>query len=55
MRACCIEKDYDSCMECADFPCKELQFELDSNPEAEDNLKKLKDRKGDSPEPCRAR
>ena len=41
MRKCCIEKAYDSCIECADFPCKELQFELDNSPEAIDNLKKL--------------
>ena len=42
MRKCCIEKAYNSCIECVDFPCKELQFELDNSPEAIDNLKKLK-------------
>jgi hypothetical protein len=42
MRKCCIEKKYNSCIECVDFPCKELQFELDNSPEALDNLKKLK-------------
>ena len=42
MRKCCIEKGCYSCIECSDFPCKELQFELDNNPEAKDNLEKLK-------------
>lgn len=42
MRKCCIEKKYDSCIECVDFPCKELQFELDNSPEAKENLNKLK-------------
>ena len=42
MRQCCINHGYESCIECADFPCKELQFELTHNPEAEDNLQKLK-------------
>lgn len=42
MRECCIEKDYYSCIECSDFPCKELQFELNHNPDAEQNLKNLK-------------
>ena len=42
MRKCCISKEYISCIECAHFPCKELQFELEHNPEAIDNLKKLK-------------
>ncbi|HPQ45423.1 MAG TPA: DUF3795 domain-containing protein [Syntrophales bacterium] len=43
MRVCCVEKGYDSCIECGDFPCEELQFELTINPEAQDNLAKLKD------------
>lgn len=42
MRKCCIEKQYDSCIECSDFPCKELRFELDHSPDAEKNLAKLK-------------
>lgn len=42
MRKCCIEKEYDSCIECTDFPCRELQFELDNVPDARDNLEKLK-------------
>lgn len=45
MRKCCIEKKYNSCIECADFLCKELQFELNNNPEAIDNLRKLRDNK----------
>jgi hypothetical protein len=43
MRKCCINKEYNSCIECDDFPCKELQFELKHNPEAKDNLEKLKE------------
>ena len=42
MRQCCITREFNSCIECEDFPCKELQFELEHNPEAIDNLKKLK-------------
>jgi hypothetical protein len=42
MRKCCIEKNYGSCIECDDFPCKELQFELDHSPEAKKNLEKLR-------------
>ena len=42
MRQCCTSKEFNSCIECTDFPCKELQFELDHNPEAIDNFKKLK-------------
>lgn len=42
MIKCCIENGYYSCIECSDYPCKELQFELNNNPEAKDNLLKLK-------------
>ncbi len=42
IRKCCIEKEYNSCIECIDFACKDLQFVLDNAPEAKDNLKKLK-------------
>lgn len=42
MRPCCMEKGYYSCIECFDFPCSELQFELNNTPEAKENLKKLK-------------
>ncbi len=42
MRKCCIERNYNSCIECGDFPCTELQFELSNNPEAIKNLEKLK-------------
>ena len=42
MKPCCIEKGYDSCIECSEFPCKELQFELDHSPEARRNLEKLR-------------
>ncbi len=42
MRTCCIEKNYYSCIECDELPCEELQDELDKNPEALTNLKKMK-------------
>ena len=41
MRQCCIDKNYNSCIECPDFPCKELEFELNNTPEARENLEKL--------------
>jgi hypothetical protein len=46
MRKCCIEKNYNSCIECFEFPCLELQFELDNNPEAGENLEKIKQETG---------
>ena len=42
MRKCCIEKEFHSCIECSEFPCSALQSELDHNPEAKENLKRLK-------------
>jgi hypothetical protein len=42
MRQCCIDKHYNSCIECPDFPCSELEFELKNTPEARKNLEKLK-------------
>lgn len=42
MKVCCIEKGYESCIECSTFPCKELQFELDHSAEAKNNLLKLR-------------
>lgn len=42
MRKCCIERKYNSCIECDEFPCPELKSELDHNPEAIENLEKLK-------------
>jgi len=42
MRQCCIGKKYNSCIECSDYPCKELEFELNNTPEARKNLEKLR-------------
>ena len=42
MRKCCIDKNYDSCIECSDFPCNELEFEFKNAPEARKNLEKLR-------------
>lgn len=42
MRVCCINNGYDTCIECTGYPCEELQFELDHNPEAKDNLERLR-------------
>lgn len=38
---CCVEKGYDSCIECADFACSEVEFILNCVPEAKENLEKL--------------
>ena len=42
IRKCCIEKKYNSCIECDDFACSDLKFVLDNAPEAKENLGKLK-------------
>ena len=42
MKKCCIERTYESCIECPVFPCKELEFEFSHTPEARKNLEKLK-------------
>jgi len=42
MRQCCIGKKYNSCIECSDYPCKELELELNNTPEARKNLEKLR-------------
>ncbi len=39
---CCIEKKYNSCIECTDFACNDLKFVLDNAPETRENLEKLK-------------
>ena len=41
MKKCCIEKKYNSCIECDVYPCEELQFEQNNNTEAKENLKKF--------------
>lgn len=42
MRKCCLSQGFSSCIECTDYPCKELQAELDIIPGARENLEKLK-------------
>lgn len=42
IRKCCINKNYDSCIECADFACSDVKFILNSVPEAKENLEKIK-------------
>ena len=37
-----LENNYNLCIECNDYPCNELQYELDHNHEARENLEKLK-------------
>ena len=44
MRKCCVEKHYETCIECGDFPCADLQAELDHVPDARSNLEKLRTR-----------
>jgi hypothetical protein len=41
IRVCCVNKQYDSCAVCADFPCGDLKFVLDSSPEARENMNRL--------------
>ena len=44
MRKCCVEKHYETCIECGDFPCTDLQAVLDHVPDARSNLEKLRKR-----------
>lgn len=39
IRKCCIEKKYNSCIECHDYACNDLEFILNNAPEAKENLK----------------
>jgi len=41
MRLCCIEQGFDSCRSCQEFPCEDLQSELDHSLNAKDNLEKM--------------
>ena len=42
IRKCCIKKKYDSCIECNDFACSDLEFILNNAPEVKENLEKIK-------------
>ncbi len=42
IRKCCIERKYDSCIECNEFACSHLAFILNNAPEAKENLTNLK-------------
>jgi hypothetical protein len=42
IRKCCMDKQYDTCIECNTFPCSDLNFILDNAPEAKANLDKCK-------------
>ena len=44
MRKCCAGKRYETCIECGDFPCTDLQAVLDHVPDARNNLEKLRKR-----------
>jgi len=44
IRACCIGRNYGTCIECGAFPCKEVGFVLEHAPEARSNLERLKKR-----------
>ena len=39
IRACCIGKKIDTCVECRIYPCEDIAFVLDNASEAKDNLK----------------
>jgi len=42
MRKCCIDKGFNSCVECSDFLCKELKSEIKNKPKARENLEKMR-------------
>ncbi len=42
MRRCCESKGFDSCIECGEYPCPELQDELNKIPGARENLEKMR-------------
>lgn len=42
MRKCCTERGYETCIECAEYPCKELLVEFEHVPDARINLEKLR-------------
>ena len=44
MRKCCVGKRFETCIECGDFPCTDLQAVLDHVPDARNNLEKLRKR-----------
>ena len=39
---CCLDKNYNFCIECSSFPCSDEEFVLSNAPEAKANLEKLK-------------
>ena len=42
IRTCCVDKKYDTCIQCDNFPCSDLKFVLDGAPDAKENLNTLK-------------
>ncbi len=42
IRKCCIKKQITSCIDCADFPCEDINFILNNAPETKENLEKLR-------------
>ncbi len=42
IRTCCINHEYNSCIECNDFPCTDLEFILNNAPDAKNNLEQLR-------------
>lgn len=39
---CCVNKGYDYCIECDDFPCKDVKYILDNVADAKENLEKAR-------------
>jgi hypothetical protein len=42
IRKCVSDRDYESCAECGDFPCKTLNFLYDGVPEAKINIENMR-------------
>lgn len=42
IKKCCLEKDYESCIECTTFPCGNERFLIEHTPGIKNNLDELK-------------
>lgn len=45
IRKCCIGKQHEYCIECADFSCDKVEVIVGHNPQARENLEKLRGRR----------
>jgi hypothetical protein len=42
IRKCAVEKKFNTCAECGEYPCANLNFVLEHAPEAKNNLEQLR-------------